>query len=297
MKGLEGLLREGLRGLGRSGWGGVASVGTIAAAFLIMGIFLLLSQNLGLVLTQWKEQVQVTVFLEEGLPMDQIAYLKKKISAEMAVKSLSYTSKEEALASFKRELKGQESLLEGLGENPLPASFQLKVQERYQSPEAIKRLVISLKRLEGVEDVLYGQEWVERLNTTVRLLRLMGLSVGLILTAASVLIVANTIRFSVHARAEEVEIMRLVGATKTYIRAPFLIEGLLQGLIGAILSLFLLFLIYKGVLWHLRFSPAQIYGLGVGRFLDPPSLVLTLGAGAAVGGLGSLISVSRLLRI
>lgn len=291
------ILWEAFLGLRRSGWGGLASIGTIAATFLITGVFLLVSRNLGLALEQWKGQFQVTVFLEDGLSQDQTAYLQKKIAQEMAVKSISYISKEEALATFKRELKGNEALLEGLGENPLPASFQLKVREPYQSPEAIQRLVISLRRLEGVEDIIYGQEWVERLDAIVRVLRLIGFFIGFILIGGSILIVANAIRLSVYARAAEVEIMRLVGATKAYIRAPFIIEGLLQGLVGAGLSILLLFIAYKGVLWQLRLFPGQIYGLGVGQFLDFPSSALILFAGAAVGGLGSLISVGRLLRV
>lgn len=292
-----GILWEAFFGLRRSGWSGLASIGTIAATFLITGVFLLVSRNLGLALEQWKGQFQVTVFLEDGLSEDQTAYLQKKISQEMAVKSISYISKEEALATFKRELKGNEALLEGLGENPLPASFQLKVREAYQSQEGIKRLVISLRRLEGVEDIIYGQEWVERLDAVVRVIRLIGFFIGFILIGGSILIVANAIRLSVYARAAEVEIMRLVGATKTYIRAPFIIEGLLQGLAGAGLSILLLFIAYKGVLWQLRLFPGQIYGLGVGQFLDFPSSVLILFAGAAGGGLGSFISVGRLLRV
>jgi cell division transport system permease protein len=280
----------------RGGWGGLASIGTIAVSFVIVGIFLIITGNLGAMVAEWKEQFQVTVFLEDGITAEQLALLKKRIQGEPAVKGVNYTSKEEALQSFKRELRGKESLLEGLGENPIPASLQLKVYESYQTPEALRQFTAFLGRLEGVEDVMYGQEWVDRLNNAIRMLRLLGLSVGLALGMASLLIVSNTIRLAVYARAEEIEIMRLVGATKLHIRAPFLLEGLIQGALGAGLALLLLFGAYRATLWQLQLSPGQIFGIGVGSFLDPRWAGAMLLAGASVGAFGSLISVGRFLR-
>jgi cell division transport system permease protein len=245
---------------------------------------------------EWKEQFQVTVFLEDKITAEQLALVKKRIQSERAVKGMGYTSKEEALQSFKRELRGKESLLEGLGENPIPASLQLRIHEAYQTPEALRSLTVSLARLEGVDDVLYGQEWVDRLTGAIRLLRLLGLSVGLALGMASLLIVSNTIRLAVYARVEEIEIMRLVGATKMHIRAPFLLEGLIQGALGAGLALLLLFGAYRATLWQLQLTPGQIFGIGVGSFLDPRWAGAMLVAGASVGAFGSLISVHRFLR-
>lgn len=280
----------------RSGWGGLASIGTIAVSFVIVGIFLIITGNLGAMVAEWKEQFQVTVFLEDGITAEQLALLKKRIQGEPAVKGLTYTSKEEALQSFKRELRGKESLLEGLGENPIPASLQLKIHQAYQTPEALRQFTAFLGRQDGVEDVMYGQEWVDRLNNAIRMLRLLGLSVGLALGMASLLIVSNTIRLAVYARAEEIEIMRLVGATKLHIRAPFLLEGLIQGALGAGLALLLLFGAYQATLWQLQLTPGQIFGIGVGSFLDPRWAGAMLLAGASVGAFGSLISVGRFLR-
>ncbi|MBI2457637.1 MAG: ABC transporter permease [candidate division NC10 bacterium] len=278
MERLRYILQDALVNIRRSGWGGLASIGTIAVSFVILGIFLIITRNLGAVVAEWKEQFQVTVFLEDGITAEQLALVKK------------------ALQSFKRELKGKESLLEGLGENPIPASLQLRVHEAYQTPEALRQFAAFLTRLEGVEDVLYGQEWVDRVASAVRVLRLLGLSVGLALGMASLLIVSNTIRLAVYARAEEIEIMRLVGATKTHIRAPFLLEGMIQGGLGAGLALLLLFGAYRATLWQLQLTPGQIFGVGVGSFLDPRWATAMLLAGASVGAFGSLISVGRFLR-
>jgi cell division transport system permease protein len=268
----------------------------MAVSFVIVGIFLIITGNLGALVAEWKEQFQVTVFLEDGITGEQLALVRKRIQNERAVKGMTYTSKAEALQQFKRELQGKDSLLEGLGENPIPASLQLRVHEAYQTPEALKQLTASLGRVEGVEDVMYGQEWVDRLSAVIRLLRLLGLGVGLALGLASLLIVSNTIRLAVYARAEEIEVMRLVGASRLHVRAPFLLEGMIQGTLSAGLALLLLYGAYRATLWQLQVTPGQVFGMGVGSFLELRWAVLMVVSGAGVGAFGSLISVGRFLR-
>jgi len=293
---LRYILEDALVNIRRSGWGGLASIGTIAVSFVIVGIFLIITRNLGALVAEWKEQFQVTVFLEDGITAEQLALLKKRIQSERAVRGMTYISKEEALQSFKKELRGSESLLEGLGENPIPASLQLRIHEAYQMPEALRQFTASLARLEGVEDVMYGQEWVDRLTSAIGMLRLLGLSVGLALALGSLLVVSNTIRLAVYARAEEIEIMRLVGASRMHTRAPFLLEGVIQGGVGAGLALLFLFGAYRATLWQLQVTPGHVFGMGLGSFLDPQLVGSMLLAGAVVGAFGSLISVSRFLR-
>jgi cell division transport system permease protein len=294
---LRYIFEDALINIRRSGWGGLASIGTMAVSFGIVGIFLVITGNLGALVAEWKEQFQVTVFLEDAITGEQLALLRKRIQSERAVKGMTYTSKAEALQQFKRELQGKEALLEGLGENPIPASLQLRVHEPYQTPEALKQLTASLSRVEGVEDVMYGQEWVDRLSAVIRLLRLVGLGMGLALGLASLLIVSNTIRLAVYARAEEIEVMRLVGASRLHVRAPFLLEGMIQGTLSAGLALLLLYGAYRAILWQLQVTPGQIFGIGVGSFLELRWAVLMVVSGAGVGAFGSLISVGRFLRV
>jgi cell division transport system permease protein len=293
---LRYIFEDALINIRRSGWGGLASIGTMAVSFVIVGIFLIITGNLGALVAEWKEQFQVTVFLEDGITAEQLALVRKRIQSERAVKGMTYTSKAEALQQFKRELQGKDSLLEGLGENPIPASLQLRVHEAYQTPEALRQLTASLGRVEGVEDVMYGQEWVDRLSAVIRLLRLLGLGVGLALGLASLLIVSNTIRLAVYARAEEIEVMRLVGASRLHVRAPFLLEGMIQGTLSAGLALLLLYGAYRATLWQLQVTPGQVFGMGVGSFLELRWAVLMVVSGAGVGAFGSLISVGRFLR-
>jgi len=280
----------------RAGWGGLASIASIAVSFVIIGMFVLLIQHINALVAQWQEQFQVSVFLDDQITPLQIDMLKRRIENEAAVKSFTFTSKEEALTNFRRELKGQESLLEGLGDNPLPASFQLKIREGYQSSEALKTLSAYLSRLEGVEEIQYGQDWVERMSQAVRIIKLLGAIIGSVLTLGSAMIVSNTIRLAVYARAQEIEIMRLVGATKAYIRAPFLVEGMLQGGLGAAFALGALFAAYRFVAPTFTVtSPLFLRTTGQG-FIESSIMVGLVVGGAAIGAVGSAMAVSRFLK-
>jgi cell division transport system permease protein len=293
---LWSVLGDALGNLRRGGWGGLAAVGAITVSSLILGILWLLAVNLQAILSDWKGQFEVVVFLRDDITADQRELLRRRLQAEAAVAAVQFTSKEEALALFKRDLRGQASLLEGLGENPLPASFQLRIREEHQTGPGMRAFATSLERLEGVEEVLYGHEWVDQIGRLVSVLQVAGWVVGTILGGAAVFIVANTIRLAVYARADEIEILRLVGATRGYIRAPFILEGLLQGLLGAALALLLLFAGYRLVVWRLGLAPAGLLALGAGRFLEPLQVAGLLVAGAVLGGMGSLLSVRRFLK-
>ena len=293
---LWNLLGDTLGNLRRGGWGGLAAVGAITVSSLILGCLWLLTVNLQAILSDWKAQFEVVVFLREDITANQRELLRWRLQAETVVATVQYTSKEEALTLFKRDLRGQASLLEGLGENPLPASFQLRIREEHQTGPAMRALGASLERVEGVEEVLYAQEWVDQIGRLVSVLQVAGWAVGIILGGAAVFIVANTIRLAVYARADEIEILRLVGATRGYIRAPFILEGLFQGLLGAALALLFLFAGYRFLVWRLGLAPAGLLALGAGRFLEPLQVAGLLVAGAVLGGMGSLLSVRRFLK-
>ncbi len=216
----------------------------------------------------------------------------------MAIREVTYVSKEEALADFRKQIRGQESLLEGLKANPLPASFQLRIREKYQTADALAQLAASMKRMEGVEDVLYGQEWVERLTSVVEVMKILAIVIGAVLGVASLFIVANTIRLAVYARAQEIEIMRLVGATRTYIQIPLILEGTLQGGLGAALALGLLYALFRATLWQLGTSARIILsGPELAQFLATQYGVAMIGIGVLLGGVGSLVAVRRFLKV
>ena len=292
------LLGETFLNFRRGGGGLIASIGAIAIAFLVTGIFLLLTLNLSTVVARWAEDFQVVVFLDDTITKKQRTLVQKRLDGEMAVRDVTYLSKKEALTDFRRKIRGQESLLEGLKTNPLPASFQLRIREQYQTADALGHLAASLKRIEGVEDVLYGQEWVERLTSLIEVMKILGIVIGGVLAVASLFIVANTIRMAVYARAQEIEIMRLVGATRAYIQIPLILEGALQGGLGAALALGLLYALFRGTLWQLGTAASMIFaGTELTQFLEAEYRMAMVGLGALLGGVGSLVAVRRFLKV
>ncbi len=295
---LRHLVSDTLLNFRRGGWGVVASIGAITIAFLITGIFVLLTLNLGAVVNRWAEDFQVVVFLRDDITKEQQALLRKRLDGEMAIREMTYVSKDEALSKFRSQAGGQDSLLEGMKGNPLPASFELRIRETHQTAGALAQLAASLKRMEGVEDVLYGQEWVERLMGVVELMKVLGIVIGGVLGLAALFIVANTIRLAVHARAQEIEIMRLVGATRTYIQIPLILEGTLQGGLGAALALGLLYLLFRATLSQLGTSASILFsGPELAQFLAAKYRMGMVGAGILLGGVGSLVAVRRFLRV
>lgn len=295
---LRHLLSETVLNFRRGGWGVVTSVGAITIAFLITGIFLLLTLNLRAVVDRWGEDFQVVVFLRDDITKEQEALIRKRLDGEMAVRDVTYVSKNEALDKFRREAGGQESLLEGMKTNPLPASFELRIRETYQTVGALGQLAASLTRMEGVEDVLYGQEWVERLTSVIEVMKILGIVFGGVLGLASLFIIANTIRMAVYARAQEIEIMRLVGATRTYIQTPLILEGTAQGGLGAALALGLLYLLFRATLWQLGTSASILFsGPAPAQFLATQYRLAMIGVGVLVGGVGSLVAVRRFLKV
>lgn len=282
----------------RGGWGVVASVGAITIAFLIAGIFLLLTLNLSAVVDRWAEDFQVVIFLHDNITKEQQVLVRKRLDGELAVREVIYVSKKQALAKFRKQTRGQESLLEGMKTNPLPASFELRIREKYQTANSLGQLAASLKRMEGVEDVLYGQEWVERLTSVVEVMKIVGIVIGGVLGLASLFIVSNTIRMAVYARAQEIEIMRLVGATRTYVQIPLILEGTLQGGLGAALALGLLYVLFRATLWQLGTSASIIFsGPELAQFLETEYRMAMIGIGVFLGGAASLVAVRRFLKV
>ena len=292
------LLDETFINFRRGGWGVVASIGAFTVAFLVTGIFLLLTLNLSIVVARWAEDFQVVVFLHDGNTPDQLTLLRKQLDKELAVREVTYVSKSQALADFRKQIRDQGSLLEGLKDNPLPASFQFRIHKKYQTADALRQLAVSLKRMEGVEDVLYGQEWIERLTGIIQVMKILGIVIGGVLGVTSLFIVANTVRLAVYARAEEIEIMRLVGATRAYIQLPLILEGSFQGGVGAALALGVLYALFRATLWQLGTSAPTIFSESeMGQFLEAGYQMAMVGTGALLGGVGSLVAVRRFLRV
>jgi cell division transport system permease protein len=262
------------------------ATGTITVALFLFGVFLLGTINLDKAITQVQEKVEVVAFLREGLDVTDVRSLGVKIGALEGVARVNFISKEEAMQRFREELKGNQDLLDAMEANPLPASFQIRVAPAARNPDRVRSLALEIGRMSGVEEVEYGQEWIERLYRMIRVF--VGIDIGLFIVVilSSGLVVFNTIRMTVVARKEAIEIMRLVGATGWFIRLPFLLEGVIQGALGGFTASLILFVGYRLLVLKV---PGTV-------FLPPSYYAVPLLFGAFLGFVGSGVAVQRFLK-
>lgn len=275
----------------------VVTIGTITLALLIVSLFLLVFVNLENAAENWSERVQVTVYFDRELTHQEQAALRTKIIAIPGAYRVSYVSRDEALNRFKSRLRGQETLLEGVRPEILPTSFEIALKRSSRDTQEVEAFVSVLKRIPGISEVQYGEEWVKRFNTFLNFMRLLGALLGSFLLIAVVFIVSNTIKLTIYARRDELEVMALVGATRFFIKAPFLIEGVIQGCVGSLIAMGLLLGLYEGFLHNagsfLTFNPTTS-GLAFLPLEYVGGIVVT---GIALGFIGSLTSLKRFINV
>ncbi|KAA0893932.1 permease-like cell division protein FtsX [Oryzomonas rubra] len=275
----------------------VVTVGTITLALLIVSLFLLVFVNLENAAENWSERVQVTVYFDRELSTQEQTALRGKIMALGGVSRIGYVSRDEAFKRFVGRLRGQETLLEGVRSDILPTSFEISLKRANRDTQGVETFVASLKGIPGITEVQYGEEWVRRFNTFLNFMRMLGALLGGFLVVAVVFIVSNTIKLTIYSRRDELEVMALVGATRFFIKAPFLIEGIIQGGAGAALAVGLLWGLYEGFLHNagsfLTFNPAAT-GLA---FLPIEYVGALAVAGILLGFVGSLTSLKRFITV
>ncbi len=267
------------------------AMATTAFTLACFGVFLLLYLNLRGVVSSLQEDIQVIVYLNDGLSPQNVSDLQQRLNTEQGIASLTYVSKEQALADFRAQFPSELHLLQGLGENPLPASFVVTLGPQFRSSESVKRWAERVKGVPGVAQVQYSREWIENLATVIGYIELAAIAVGAILSAASVTIIASVIRLTVYARRDEIEIMQLIGATGAFIKIPYLLEGAVLGALGGALSLALL----KGgfELFKLQLgAPGRLLGIDSGFSFFPGHIsLLMVVAGLLLGFTGSIVSL------
>ncbi len=291
---LSYFIRQAVGGLRENPGMSLLALGTITFSFLILGAFWLLLLNLGLALEHWTEKVQLTVYLADRISPGELQRIRLSLAHHEKVEAVTYVSKEDALKSLKKALSGQEAILEGLSMNPLPASLSVSFKKDYRRLDALAPVAERVARMAGVEEVDYGRGWVERFDALLRVVKLTTFLLSGLIALGVIFIISSTIRLTLYARREEIEIMELVGAEGFFIKAPYLIEGAAHGLVGAILALLLL----RALLG--LFALEGIEALWTGGFraqFFPPSFVLALVLGGGfLGATGSLLSLRRFIR-
>jgi len=272
-----------------------ASVGTITTALSILGLFLFVYINLNSVLSFWNDQVQLIVYLDDEISSDEKKQLEKLFSSSSEVDSFRFVSREQAWEKFQLMFSEKSSFLKGMGFNPLPASYNLKIKPLPERLKSIQSLAEKLSQKDGVESVEYGEEWINRFETFMILMRVFLLALGALLCLGAVLIIANTVKLSVLSRKSEIELMLLTGATPGFIKFPFFLEGIFHGILGAIISLSLM----KGVHLYLvsRFQGSiETFGRGMDFQFIPMSFVMVIMlTSLLMGWLGSYLSLQQFL--
>lgn len=275
----------------------LVTVGTITLALLLLALFLLVFTNMEGVADDWSDRVQITTYFDRELAPPEIVAFKGRIQALSGTDKVAYVSKEEAMKRFRARLRGQESLLDGVQPDVLPASMEITLKRGSRTSDAVETYAARLRNIPGISEVQYGAEWVRRFTTFMNFMRVVGAILGSFLVLAALFIVSNTIKLTIYARKDELELLGLVGATRFFIKAPFLIEGVLQGAAGALLAIVLLVGCYAAFLHNagnfLSFNPESM-GL---TFLSLPQLATLFFGGIALGFLGSLTSLKRFVSI
>ena len=290
--GLLYYIAEAFRGLRANSLVNMLAVGSITMAMLIVGFFLVVFINIYGSMQEIGSRFEMSLYLRAGLSQHETEYLYTLLKGEPGVKKVAYLSKEEALALFKKDLKGQDVLLDGLEENPLPDSFEITIDRRYADATRLDAMAKRFITFPGVEDISYGKQGVKTLSRLLRLLTYGGIAVAVLLSISVVFIVSNSVRLALYSRGMEIELMQWIGATKRFISGPFLMEGMLLGILGTGLAVGVLAGIYYALPDDLVLFMTGPKGMD---FLPVEVIAyMTLG-GLVLGFAGALVSVGRFL--
>lgn len=269
------------------------AIAMIAISLFVLGSFLLLSENLQRAVERWQGHSRVTVYLNPDVaPADQ-----HKVDAFLAahgeLASRRFVDKQEALQRFKSYFTNLAEVAGNLAENPFPPSFEIELQPGVAQSRGFDALMTELRGMRGVDQVQFDWEWTRRLHRIIEMLNIIGIAAGGVLAVAAAFTIANVIRLTMMLYHEEIEIMRLVGATERMIRGPFLIEGLLQGTLGGIIAVAVLAGGFFAAQQTLAPSSSLLWGFLFGSFLPWQKIVALILGGTIAGWLGSWLSVHQ----
>ena len=289
--------RQAWQNLSQNPWINGITLGTITVSFLVLGLFIVIFLNAQGLMAEWGRRIRVTAYLADSVSGERVSRLAEKVRRFEEVQEVQYRSKDEALRILEERLQGQRGMLKGLPRNPLPASLEIRLKPEYRNSLGVNGLVEKLRGAKEIADLQFGSEWVERFSAFMVLFQVLGLGLGGLLLLSTIFVISNTIRLNIFARRDEIEIMRLVGATGLFIRAPFYIEGILQGFLGACLALAILFVFFQLFLTKVYEPLKYLLGNFPLHFLTPKQAAELALGGLTLGLLGTQVSVGRYLRV
>ena len=274
-----------------------ASILTMAIALATVATFFLVVVNIEQLASRWTKEIQVVAYLKKAPKQQNVVLLTQNLKKIPEVETVNYVTQADAMQRFKNHLGEDASLLEGVSRDLLPASFELGLHSEFRNQRGISAVIEQLENILEVDDLRYGQKWLERFNDFVQMLRFVGIILGGFLLFAALFIVSNTIKLTLYARRDELEIMALVGATMRFIKIPFMLEGAIQGLLGGLISLAFLALSFIFIISR---SLESFWLTPTGFdliFLTMNQQIILVLSGVVLGVLGSLSSLRRFVRI
>jgi cell division transport system permease protein len=273
------------------------SVTIICLSFLTVGIFVSLTNNLRDTARDLASNMSIAFYLDAKLPAGTVEAIRQEIARPTFVESVKLVSADEALERFRLNFPELADVVAGLKANPFPPALEVRVNARASASKEVVAFVEGMKKRPGITDVLFNQDWVEKMQGFSRLAGAIGAFLGGILILTSFFIISNVVKLNVFARKNEIEILRLVGGTNLFIRIPFWLEGITLGLLGSLLSLGLLFIVIQLFPLYLGASLGALQELLRFRYPDLTQAVALLVGGAATGFVGSATSVSKFLKV
>lgn len=284
---------ETFRSLFRNRFMAIASVLTVTLSMFILGVFLSAVLNINHMASYLENQVEMTVYLKDGLTTDQVMGIGKYLKAQPGMKEIKFTNKDQAMKDFRERMGDQQGLLDAINGNPLPASYQMS----FQTPEQLKTAAEVVAKYQGVETVQYGKDIIEQLYKVAQVIRLSGIVLIIFLAGAELFIISNTIRLTVFARRREIQIMKYVGASNGFIRWPFLFEGMVIGFLGSGFASLILWEGYKTVVSKMAAAGLVfIPMIPLWPFMGYTTLII-LAAGIVIGVMGSAISLRKYMKV
>jgi len=293
---LRYVIRRTLQNMKGSLFPNLTTIGIIAVTMLIFSIFSLIAFNLTSFLKIWEDKIELIAYLKRGITSNEVEGLLKDARLLKGIERVKYVSSSDAMAFMEAKLGSQKNLLAGIQPAVLPASFEIQLEKNYRNSTKIKEVVSQLRQFKQIEEIQYGQEWVETFSVLVHILRYTQWILGGLLLAAMIFIISNTLQLTISSRREEIEIMQILGASPSLIQVPFYVEGLIQSFLGTGLAILFLFLLYKAFI--LNISPMMegwLAGIPI-LFLPIQSIAWILSGGVALGFFGSFIASMKILR-
>jgi len=280
-------LRESLSGFSRTKLSSVISILTICVSLLLLGLFAVMTLHASRFIESLRDKIELEAFLQEPISELQIAELQRTVSATEGVRKVTFVSKEEATRIFRKDWG--DDITSVLDFNPLPPSIRISLRDGYKTAARAQAIAARVGAMPGIDTVMYRKTLLELIDQRTQSAHSLMLGLGILISLSAVFFVSNTIRLAIYARRKIVRTMELVGATQFFIRMPFLLEGIFQGVLGGLAAAGLLYLILEeGAKWISTEFSSYVH-------MDPAFYLLVIASGAVLGFLGSIISVTRFI--